>query len=273
MSDISIESGACSNCGAALAGPYCAACGQKARPLNPRFADFLHEFTHEMLHVDGKIFRTIKHLLLSPGFLTREQFEGRRTRWISPIRLYLIFSVAYFAITSIAPPDAGLRIVVKPTSDEEKATLQQLGYSSERDMEEVVRHARNTWLPRAMFLLVPFFGLLVRLAYRNAGQNYPQHLYFALHVHAAWFAAGALAGLAALTRSATLERMASVALVVYGLGYTVVALRTAYGADRQRLFRRRCCLVGRDRGADRPHLTTPHALSADVPVGSSTVVR
>jgi hypothetical protein len=35
-----------------------------------------------MLHVDGKIFQSVWNLLASPGFLTREQFAGRRARWI-----------------------------------------------------------------------------------------------------------------------------------------------------------------------------------------------
>jgi Protein of unknown function (DUF3667) len=32
--------------------------------------DLLHDVTHEFLHVDSKIFRTVKLLLLKPGFLT-----------------------------------------------------------------------------------------------------------------------------------------------------------------------------------------------------------
>jgi hypothetical protein len=63
--------------------------------------DLLHDVTHEFLHVDSKIFRTVKHLLLTPGFLTREYFNGRRTRYVSPIRIYLVFSVIYFAATAL----------------------------------------------------------------------------------------------------------------------------------------------------------------------------
>jgi hypothetical protein len=34
---------------------------------------------------------------------------------------------------------------------------------------------------------------LHELVSRRSGRNYPQHLYFALHVHAGWFFAGAVA--------------------------------------------------------------------------------
>jgi eukaryotic-like serine/threonine-protein kinase len=63
--------------------------------------DLFHDVTHEFLHVDSKIFRTVKLLLLKPGFLTREYFEGRRVRYVSPIRLYLVFSVLYFAASTL----------------------------------------------------------------------------------------------------------------------------------------------------------------------------
>src|SRR5262245_42160878 len=79
----------CHNCGIRLTGPYCSACGQKSVPLSLTFHDFLHEFTHEMFHVDGRLFQSVRRLLLSPGFLTREYVQGRRAQWISPIRLYL----------------------------------------------------------------------------------------------------------------------------------------------------------------------------------------
>ena len=88
----------CHNCGIRLAGPFCSACGQKSVPLSVTLHEFAHELTHEMLHVDGRLFQSVRRLLLSPGFLTREYVQGRRARWISPIRLYLIFSVIYFGL-------------------------------------------------------------------------------------------------------------------------------------------------------------------------------
>ena len=68
--------------------------------------DLAHDVVHEFLHVDSKIFRTVKLLLLKPGFLTREYFEGRRVRYVSPLRLYLVFSVINFAAAALVdrPP-------------------------------------------------------------------------------------------------------------------------------------------------------------------------
>lgn len=60
----------CHNCGIRLTGPFCANCGQKEQERDPTFAHFLHELTHELLHFDGKIFRSVWTLLARPGVLT-----------------------------------------------------------------------------------------------------------------------------------------------------------------------------------------------------------
>src|SRR3982751_1991964 len=94
------ESDACYNCGVLLNGAFCAACGQKAQPLDPPVHHFLHELSHELLHLDGKIVRSTTTLLTRPGVLTRDYFAGKRVRWVSPIRLYLVFSAVYIAFVS-----------------------------------------------------------------------------------------------------------------------------------------------------------------------------
>ena len=53
-----IEPAFCPNCGAALGGAYCAACGQKVGALNPTVGEFLRDLAQELLNVDGRIFRS-----------------------------------------------------------------------------------------------------------------------------------------------------------------------------------------------------------------------
>jgi ECF sigma factor/Protein of unknown function (DUF3667) len=173
----------CPNCSTPLSPRYSPQCGQKVGEINPTMHDLLHDVTHEFLHVDSKIFRTVALLLLKPGFLTCEYFEGRRVRYVSPIRVYLVFSVIYFAAaTSIERPifrsdenvevgALGAALGLEDTSPEEANRL----------MADVQAH----WIPRLMFVLVPISALVVQLATRRTGRNYPQHLSFALHIHAA----------------------------------------------------------------------------------------
>ena len=221
----------CYNCGTPLTGPFCSACGQKARSLDPTVHDFVHDFTHEMFHVDGRISRSVWKLITAPGFLTRELFQGRRAAWVSPIRLYLIFSLLYFAASSLA---TSRPVVIEPDDDPEaSALLQRLGFNSPEALREWVGESMAHWGPRAMFVLVPVFAWLVGLAGRRRGHHYPQQLYFALHVHAAWFAVAALVLVARRLIPPSPGEYLDELLLLYGFVYVVVAFRRAYGPTRR----------------------------------------
>jgi len=217
-----IQPSTCPNCGAIRRGAYCAACGQKTAALNPTIADFLHELTHEVLHVDGKIFRSVRLLLTRPGLLTLEQFAGRRARYVSPIRLYLIFSVVFFAVMQFTPN--GLHVEITSRDAVDPQVLQQRTQEAIAAVNEVT----DVWAPRVMFLLVPVFGAFVMLSRRRSGYNYPQHLYFALHVHSVWFFAFTVGSLARLVHVPYAQNTIAVLMVLYAGGYLWLAFRRAY---------------------------------------------
>jgi hypothetical protein len=218
--------GNCPNCGAARAGRFCASCGQKAAPLTPTLAYFVHELTHEVLNVDGKIFRTLRLLLTRPGFLTREMFRGRRASYMSPIRTYLIASVLAFGMSAVFGQIGDVNFEYTPDPGE---TPDPVLMERTAETERTIVTALNVWMPRAMFVLVPLFAALVMWVRRGSGHTYPQHLYFALHVHAAWFFANALdslfEGLVPLQAATTI---ADIALEIFIVVYFVVAFWRVY---------------------------------------------
>ena len=59
--------------------------------------------------------------------------------------------------------------------------------------------------PASLWLL-PLFAAMIGLTVRRSGRNYPQQLYFALHVHAAWFLILTAGTLARFGRSWTATR-------------------------------------------------------------------
>ena len=86
------------NCGAALAGEYCAACGQRHEAHVHTLGHFLGEAFESITHADSRLWRTLGYLLVKPGRLTREFLDGRRARYLPPFRLYLVISLAFFLI-------------------------------------------------------------------------------------------------------------------------------------------------------------------------------
>jgi hypothetical protein len=169
--------------------------------------------------------------------LTRELFDGRRVAWISPIRLYLIFSVAYFAVAALTQANVVPANKV-PTDAETTAQLQRLGFENEQAVDEAVGEARAHWGPRVMFVLVPLYAFLIALVWRHRGSNYPHHLYFALHVHAAWFGAAALIAALRWMLPPIASTPLQVLLLIYAVWYAVLAFSRAYRATTGQAFGR-----------------------------------
>jgi len=93
--------GACLNCGTALTGPYCSACGQKAQVYRS-LGTFLHDMIAGLFNFEGKIWRTLPMLAWKPGEMTRRYVEGERARFVSPVALYLFSVFLMFAVLNFS---------------------------------------------------------------------------------------------------------------------------------------------------------------------------
>jgi hypothetical protein len=82
----------CPSCGATRQSRYCAECGEKF--ISPRDFELKHflleQLPHEVLHVDGKLPRTMCLLLMQPGALANSYVAGRRQPFVGPLRLYIV---------------------------------------------------------------------------------------------------------------------------------------------------------------------------------------
>jgi hypothetical protein len=217
----------CPNCGSRRVERYCSSCGQKAGPVAPTMGYFMRDVLGELLNVDGKIFRSLRLLLTRPGFLTAEIFAGRRASYVAPFRLYLAASVVMFAANALFGAFGDVNFEYTPNPGEEfDPALAARAAATESAMVSAI----NVWLPRAMFVLVPLFAALVMLVRRHSGHTYPQHLYFALHVHAAWFFANAVDSLfEGLGQVPYVAWVFDKAMELYMVAYLPLAFWRAYG--------------------------------------------
>ncbi len=115
----------CDNCGAAVTGRYCPACGQRLESPVHSLWHFTKVATEDLTHADSRLWRTLGALLFRPGYLTREFLAGRRARYLPPVRLYLVISVMFFLwasathdklrVVQVSAPDNGpSRTVLRP---------------------------------------------------------------------------------------------------------------------------------------------------------------
>jgi len=126
----------CVSCGAPLTGPYCSQCGE--RTLEPEaltLRHFMaHTVAHELLHVDGTLWQTLRLLFVHPGQLSLEYAAGRRRPFVNPFRLLLIAIVVYALMTA-----SGFNVFWKlgPVIASVAPTAVQHGQSVEATMAKV----------------------------------------------------------------------------------------------------------------------------------------
>lgn len=182
------DSGSCRNCGANLLGDYCHKCGEK--PLSDHdltVRHFLvHTVVHEFTHLNGSIFQTLKLLIMKPGFLAKEYFAGRKSRYINPLRLYLTLSLVFFFASSLgSDSSASIKELAKSeptgvlnrildekakTVDLESETVKQKIYDKSKTLNAVLS------LTQVLFIALGFMAV-----YYRSRQYYVEHLVLSLY--------------------------------------------------------------------------------------------
>jgi len=101
---------ACANCGADVSGNYCHDCGQETVLHPPSAREFMHEFIGHYVALEGKLWKSLGLLLFRPGRLTLEYIKGRRVPYVQPLRMYLTFSLIFFAVLKFSMHDVGTHV-------------------------------------------------------------------------------------------------------------------------------------------------------------------
>lgn len=218
--------GVCANCGAELLGRFCNVCGQREEPRVPTIGSITSEFTNEVFVVESKLWRSFCLLLFKPGQLTMLYLSGMRQKYMSPLRLYLLFSIITFAYFSLLNSQGSLGIdietapdvevteevsneVAELNSQEEETGFNSRFFSDEvnAEIEQRIKGAVTSIksdieagnkqavvnkfvspLPKALFLFLPIVALLFKILYLGSGKYYVEHLIYVLHNHAFLFA-------------------------------------------------------------------------------------
>jgi len=121
----------CLNCGEQLNKDqnYCPNCGQENSVKKLPLGAFIKDFFSNYMSFDTVLFKTLNPFIFKPGKLSKAFNEGKRRRYINPIRLYLIFSLFYFFMISLTVPkdfiDSSIRSFINQSKN-----IQSLGIDS-----------------------------------------------------------------------------------------------------------------------------------------------
>lgn len=101
---------ACADCGTETIGRFCHNCGNAAH-VHRTLLHLGEELLHGVMHFDSRTWRTLPLLVFRPGRLTREWSEGKRTRYVSPLAIFLFTMFVMFMLLSYAPEPEGGSVV------------------------------------------------------------------------------------------------------------------------------------------------------------------
>jgi len=185
----------CATCATPGTGRYCAHCGEKSfGPEDRTVGHFVRHGLAAVTNADGKIFLTLRTLLLHPGRLTTDYLRGRRKPYIAPLSLFLLANLTFFLLhpligsntlttdlnthlhytwhRGVAEAMVAPRLVRRGVSAET--------YAAAFDLMSVTQ-AKSLFV-----LVVPIFSLAVVMLYWRRRRNYAAHLVFATHFAAFW---------------------------------------------------------------------------------------
>jgi hypothetical protein len=175
----------CTNCGAASS-DYCVRCGERQPGHHDlSVAHFAHDVVHEFVHVDSKLFRTLRDIVIKPGFLTEEYFAGRKSRYIAPLRLFLTLFALQFLAFTFYKPAAIFTIASMKKLDKAGALTRLIDKRSVKlhlTREEFEERLDERWHKNYSLLqLMNIVGVAVVLKVLHRKRYFAEHLVFAAH--------------------------------------------------------------------------------------------
>lgn len=257
---------ACLNCGADLAGRFCAHCGQRDVPPRPTVRELAGDAYGELVGWDGKVVRTVALLVRLPGELVRAILDGRRAAYVSPVRLYLTCSLVYFLVSAAVPDpdltrtfDVGVDVGVSrtPPSAPDAALGQAMARGlanldvAQRQLAEEAMARQPAFvrpvlramatdpagmqqraadaMPRVLFVMIPALAAVLALFYR--GRHFPEHVYFAAIFQALVFLVLTVQSLTAFAGTIVVLAAGQIGAGLVIAAYGVVAQRRVYGGS------------------------------------------
>ena len=90
----------CFTCGQEFKGNYCPNCGQSARLGRYSFKSTLSQFVEVWGVGDRSVFRTLRDLLLRPGYMIRDYISGMRMAYFPPFKLLFLLTAILLVVHS-----------------------------------------------------------------------------------------------------------------------------------------------------------------------------
>jgi hypothetical protein len=229
----------CPNCNEQLIGQYCHGCGEKrVEREHLSLKHFARNSVHELIDIEhSKIWKTFSALMFRPGFLTNEYLAGRKSRYLTPVKVCLIIFAASLFLYSIYKPVAVYDLGTMIESDETgtwDTGVTKLAGQKQLPRDEFIERVNEKWQAYVSWFQlanVILFALLLQIVYLFSERYFAEHLIFSLHFLSFTFLSTAIlwpvyivVGLKPTTASV----LVNIFVTLVGFVYLFFALRTVY---------------------------------------------
>jgi hypothetical protein len=227
----------CPNCGTEFLDDYCNKCGEKQHHAEElTFRHFVLHATHDLTHVDTKVFATLRYLFTRPGFLTQEFIAGRRLRYMRPFSLFMVAVAVFFLADAIKPVSSYnlQRLMAQDKKGQIGPAFEMLAKHRNVTKEVIVESVQDTMhraATAAQILNSLAMAMVLAMFFRK--RYFVEHLVFSLHFLSITFF-GEL--LLLPLRPYLSKRMFFLLSIVIFVTYLFFAMRRVYSQGRIATF-------------------------------------
>jgi hypothetical protein len=172
----------CKSCGNKFSGSFCNLCGEKVLEAGDRsLRTFMSNIQVTHIFADNRFLKSLKLIIIKPGFLYKEYADGRRVNYTKPLQVFFVLNLVYFLFPLVQLFNTSLntQMYLRTHSPLVRELVQKeldtTGYSYQA--YSLMYNDKSTGLAK---LLIIVFVLLVslpfNLIYRKRSRYFADHL-------------------------------------------------------------------------------------------------
>ncbi len=199
---------------------------------------FIGSSIRELTDIEhSKLWKTFLALVFRPGFLTNEYFAGRKSRYLTPLKVCLIIFAFSLFLYSIYKPVAVYDLGTFIESDRTGTWARAVGELAEKSKlarDVVIEKVNERWQAYVSWFQITnviFFAFLLKIAYLFSKRYFVEHLVFSLHFLSFSFLSTVILWPVYIligVKPTTASLLLSLFVTLVGVIYLFVALRTVY---------------------------------------------
>ena len=184
---------ACVTCGTNVSTPHCPACGEgEIRAGDLGLRHLAVDAFHSLTDVDSRLIRSFRALLFRPGALTTAYMEGPRKPYLSPVQVFLIANLLFFAVQALTLDKVFSTPLQSHLHGQDWSPLAQNMVASHLGAKHmaleayapVFDHTVSVNARALVFVMALPFALLLMLLFVRRARPFAVHVVFSLHFYA-----------------------------------------------------------------------------------------